>query len=132
MLERVRGAKSPWDIVIVGGGATGCGIALDAASRGYSTLLCERGDFAQGTSSRSTKLIHGGVRYLQQGNVALVYEALHERAILRKNAPHLVNDLPFVVPVYDWWEAPFYGVGLKLYDLLAGRHGCGKSHHLSV
>ncbi len=131
MLARVRAASTPWDIVIIGGGATGCGAALDAASRGYSTLLLERGDFAHGTSSRSTKLIHGGVRYLQQGNVALVYEALHERTILRRNAPHLVHDLPFVVPVYDWWEAPFYGVGLKLYDLLAGRHGFGKSHHLS-
>ncbi len=131
MLGRIQAARGIWDVVVIGGGATGCGVALDAASRGYSTLLLERGDFAQGTSSRSTKLIHGGVRYLQQGNVALVFEALHERAILRRNAPHLVGDLPFVVPVYDWWEGPFYGAGLKLYDLLAGRHGFGRSKLLS-
>src|SRR5688572_13456913 len=131
MLERIDAARTPWDVVIIGGGATGVGVALDAASRGYSTVLVERGDFAQGTSSRSTKLIHGGVRYLRQGNVSLVLEALRERAVLRKNAPHLVSDLPFVVPIYDWWEGPFYGAGLKVYDLLAGRHGFGRSHLLS-
>jgi len=96
-----------WDVVVVGGGATGLGCALDAAARGYRTLLVERSDFAQGTSSRSTKLAHGGVRYLQRGDVALVTEALHERGLLRRNAPHLVHDLQFVVPNYDWWEAPF-------------------------
>ena len=107
------------------GGATGLGVAIDAASRGYATLLLEQSDFAQGTSSRSTKLVHGGVRYLQQGNVSLVLEALKERGLLRRNAPHLVHNLAFVVPNYDWWEGPFYGVGLRLYDLLAGKHGFG-------
>ncbi len=120
-----------WDIVVVGGGATGLGCAVDAAARGYRTLLLERADFASGTSSRSTKLAHGGVRYLQRGDVALVTEALHERGLLRRNAPHLVHDLQFVVPNYDWWEAPFYGIGLKVYDLLAGKLGFGTSRILS-
>ncbi|MCA9735680.1 FAD-dependent oxidoreductase, partial [candidate division KSB1 bacterium] len=120
-----------WDVLIIGGGATGIGIAVDAASRGYKTLLLEKGDFSQGTSSRSTKLVHGGVRYLQQGNIALVLEALKERGTLRQNAPHLVFDLPFIVPNYDWWEGPFYGIGLKLYDMLAGKAGFGKSVLLS-
>jgi glycerol-3-phosphate dehydrogenase len=131
MIERVRSAEEPWDLVVIGGGATGLGVAVDAAARGYRTLLLEARDFGQGTSSRSTKLVHGGVRYLQQGNVGLVLEALKERAILRRNAPHLVRDLPFVVPSYDWWEGPFYGAGLKLYDLLAGKHGFGRSRILS-
>jgi glycerol-3-phosphate dehydrogenase len=120
-----------WDVLVVGGGATGLGTAIEAASRGYRTLLLERSDFAQGTSSRSTKLIHGGVRYLQQGNVALVLEALRERGLLLQNAPHLVGNLSFVVPAYDWWEGPFYGAGLRLYDLLAGRLGLGPSRRLS-
>ncbi len=120
-----------WDTIVIGGGASGVGIALDAASRGYKTLLLEKGDFAQGTSSRSTKLVHGGVRYLQQGNISLVLEALKERGILRKNAPHLVHNLPFVVPNYDWWEGPFYGVGLKIYDMLAGKEGFGSSKLIS-
>jgi len=120
-----------WDIIIIGGGATGTGTALDAASRGYKTLLLEKGDFAQGTSSRSTKLVHGGVRYLQQGNISLVLEALNERGRLRRNAPHLVHNLRFIVPNYDWWEGPFYGIGLKLYDLLAGKEGFGKSELIS-
>lgn len=120
-----------WDFIVVGGGATGLGVAIDAASRGYRTVLLEQGDFAQGTSSRSTKLVHGGVRYLQQGNVALVIEALKERGLLRANAPHLVHNLSFVVPNYEWWEGPFYGVGLKMYDLLAGRQGFGRSKLLS-
>ncbi|MFW6206048.1 MAG: glycerol-3-phosphate dehydrogenase/oxidase, partial [Gemmatimonadota bacterium] len=120
-----------WDFIIVGGGATGLGVAIDAASRGYRTLLLEQGDFAHGTSSRSTKLVHGGVRYLQQGNVSLVIEALRERGLLRANAPHLVHNLSFVVPNYEWWEGPFYGVGLKMYDLLAGRQGFGRSKVLS-
>lgn len=120
-----------WDIIVIGGGATGLGTALEAASRGYRTLLLEQGDFAQGTSSRSTKLIHGGVRYLQQGNLSLVLEALHERGLLIRNAPHLVHNLSFVVPLYDWWEGPFYGVGLKLYDVLAGKLGLGPSCILS-
>jgi glycerol-3-phosphate dehydrogenase len=131
MLDRARDHPGPWDMVIVGGGATGVGIAVDAAARGYEVLLLEQSDFGKATSSRSTKLIHGGVRYLRQGNIALVMEALQERGILRRNAPHLVHDLAFVVPNYDWWEAPFYGIGLKVYDLLAGKYGFGASSHLS-
>ena len=118
-------------MAIIGGGATGVGIALDAAARGYSAVLFEQADFGKGTSSRSTKLVHGGVRYLQQGNISLVMEALKERGILRQNAPHLVHDLAFIVPNYAWWEAPFYGIGMKVYDMLAGRYGFGKSSHLS-
>ncbi len=129
MLTRLAEGRT-WDLLVIGGGATGLGIAVDAAARGYAVLLAERGDFAQGTSSRSTKLVHGGVRYLQQGNVALVMDALRERGILRRNAPHLVHDLAFVVPSYEWWESPFYGVGLKVYDLLAGEYGFGASRHL--
>jgi glycerol-3-phosphate dehydrogenase len=130
LLTRLDEPK-PWDFLVVGGGATGLGTAVEAASRGYRTLLVEQHDFAKGTSSRSTKLIHGGVRYLQQGNVSLVLEALHERGLLLRNAPHLVHNLSFVVPTYDWWEGPFYGVGLKLYDMLAGRMGLGPSRFLS-
>ncbi|MGI9591165.1 MAG: FAD-dependent oxidoreductase, partial [Myxococcota bacterium] len=117
MLERL--ASEEFEVVVIGGGATGLGCAVDAASRGYRTALLESDDFAKGTSSRSTKLVHGGVRYLQQGNVSLVLEALRERGILARNAPHLVRDLAFVVPRYRWWEGPFYGVGLKMYDALA-------------
>src|SRR5690606_36455359 len=120
-LERVRSRREPWDMVIVGGGATGVGVAVDAATRGYEVLLIEGSDFGKGTSSRSTKLVHGGVRYLEQGNVSLVMEALKERGLLRRNAPHLVHDLAFIVPNYSWWEAPFYGIGLRLYDVLAGK-----------
>jgi glycerol-3-phosphate dehydrogenase len=130
-LDKVRQRREAWDMAIVGGGATGMGIAVDAGSRGYSVVLLEQSDFGKGTSSRSTKLIHGGVRYLQQGNISLVMEALKERGILFKNAPHLVRDLPFVVPNYQWWETPFYGIGLKVYDLLAGKYGFGKSVLLS-
>src|SRR5437773_2635022 len=131
MLLRVQGRSKPWDMVIVGGGATGVGVAVDAASRGYEVLLLEQSDFGKGTSSRSTKLIHGGVRYLEQGNISLVMEALRERGLLRQNAPHLVHDLAFVVPSYAWWESPFYGLGLKVYNLLAGRYGFGSSRLLS-
>jgi len=131
MVQRAVTRATAWDMVIVGGGATGMGMAVDAASRGYEVLLLERSDFGKGTSSRSTKLVHGGVRYLEQGNLALVMEALRERGLLRQNAPHLVNDLAFVVPNYDWWEAPFYGLGLKLYDLLAGKYGFGESQILT-
>ncbi len=131
MIAQLRERKEPWDIVVIGGGATGAGVAVDAASRGYSVLLLEREDFGKGTSSRSTKLVHGGVRYLEQGNVPLVMEALKERGILLENAPHLVHDLRFIVPNYSWWEAPFYGIGMKIYDLLAGRYGFGKSKILS-
>src|SRR5260221_10127045 len=128
--ERVRRRTESWDIIVIGGGATGVGIAVDAASRGYEVLLLEQHDFGKGTSSRSTKLVHGGVRYLEQGNISLVMEALKERGVLRQNAPHLVHDLAFVVPNYAWWEAPFYGIGMKVYDLLAFRYGFGKSRHL--
>ncbi|MBB6143418.1 glycerol-3-phosphate dehydrogenase [Silvibacterium bohemicum] len=131
MIARIRERRDPWDIVVIGGGATGAGVAVDAASRGFSVVLLEREDFAKATSSRSTKLVHGGVRYLEQGNVSLVMEALKERGILRQNAPHLVHDVPFVVPNYSWWEAPFYGIGMKIYDLLAGKYGFGKSKLLS-
>jgi glycerol-3-phosphate dehydrogenase len=131
MINNIRDKNYLWDIIVIGGGATGTGTAVEAASRGYTVLLLEQHDFAKGTSSRSTKLIHGGVRYLQQGNVSLVLEALKERGLLIKNAPHLVHNLPFIVPTYDWWEGPFYGVGLKLYDMLAGKHGFGSSKVLS-
>jgi glycerol-3-phosphate dehydrogenase len=130
-IRDLKAHDGPWDIVIVGGGATGLGCAIEAASRGYSTLLLEMHDFAKATSSRSTKLVHGGVRYLQQGNVSLVLEALKERGLLQENAPHLVHNLPFVVPNYDWWEGPFYGIGMKVYDMLAGRQNFGRSTTLS-
>jgi glycerol-3-phosphate dehydrogenase len=123
--------QKPWDIAIIGGGATGMGVAVDAAARGLDVVLLEAHDFGKGTSSRSTKLVHGGVRYLEQGNISLVMSALKERGLLRQNAPHLVHDLAFVVPNYSWWEAPFYGIGLKLYDLLAGKYGFGASKLLS-
>jgi glycerol-3-phosphate dehydrogenase len=131
MLARVLSRTTPWDIVVIGGGATGVGVAVDAANRGFAVLLLEKMDFGSATSSRSTKLVHGGVRYLEQGNVSLVMEALKERGLLRQNAPHLVHDLGFVVPNYSWWEAPFYGIGMKVYDLLAGKYGFGKSRLLS-
>jgi glycerol-3-phosphate dehydrogenase len=125
-LGRLR-AGGTWDVVVVGGGATGLGAAVDAAARGYRTALLEARDFAQGTSSRSTKLIHGGVRYLAQGDIALVREALHERGVLFRNAPHLVHRRDFVVPAYRWRDLPFYGIGLKVYDVLAGRSNLGGS-----
>ena len=112
-----------YDLAVIGGGATGLGVALDAAARGFSVVLVESHDFAKGTSSRATKLVHGGVRYLAQGNISLVREALHERTMLLANAPHLAQPLAFVMPSYKFWEAPFYGVGLKMYDALAGRLG---------
>jgi glycerol-3-phosphate dehydrogenase len=131
MLALVQARTTPWDIVVIGGGATGVGVAVDAANRGLDVLLLERMDFGSATSSRSTKLVHGGVRYLEQGNISLVMEALKERGLLRQNAPHLVHDMGFVVPNYSWWEAPFYGIGMKVYDLLAGKYGFGKSRLLS-
>ncbi len=129
--RRIADHPKAWDMIVVGGGAAGVGVAIDAAARGYDVLLLERSDFGKGTSSRSTKLAHGGVRYLEQGNIGLVMEALKERGLLLQNAPHLVHDLAFVVPNYDWWEAPFYGLGLKLYQLLAGKHGFRPSRVLS-
>jgi glycerol-3-phosphate dehydrogenase len=131
MLTRAKARSTPWDILVIGGGATGVGVAVDAASRGYSVLLVEQHDFGKGTSSRSTKLVHGGVRYLEQGNVSLVIEALRERGLLHQNAPHLVHDLAFVVPSYSWWESPFYGLGLKVYSLFAGKYSFGPTRLLS-
>ena len=120
-----------WDFIVIGGGATGLGVAVDAASRGFKTVLLEQSDFAKLTSSRSTKLVHGGVRYLQKGDVALVHEALRERGLLRRNAPHLVKDQRFIIACYRWWEKPFYTIGLKMYDLLAGKLGLGRSLPMS-
>ncbi len=124
-------ADSKWDIIIIGGGATGLGVALDSASRGYKTLLLEQSDFAKGTSSRSTKLVHGGVRYMAQGDLLLVMEALHERGLMLKNAPHLTFNQEFVIPVYTIWDAIMYTVGLKFYDLLSGQLSMGKSYFIS-
>ena len=126
-LTQLKSRKKPWDVIVIGGGASGLGAAVDSASRGHRTLLLEKYDFAKGTSSRSTKLVHGGVRYLQNGDISLVVEALKERGIMRKNAPHLVQDLSFVIPSYDWWNSPFYGIGLKIYDMMAGKLGLGPS-----
>jgi len=128
---RELGNTNEWDVVVVGGGATGLGAAVEAASRGYRTLLLEAQDFAKATSSRSTKLVHGGVRYLQQGDVKLVLEALRERGRMLRNAPHLAHRLGFIIPVYALWEFPFYGVGLKVYDKLAGKEALGHSRILS-
>ena len=130
--QMAQASSGHFDVIVIGGGASGLGSAVDAASRGYRTLLLEQHDFAKGTSSRSTKLVHGGVRYLQQGNISLVREALHERGLMYDNAPHLVTNLAFIVPRYKWWEGPFYGIGLKLYDLLAGRLNLAKSKSLSA
>src|SRR5688572_18844365 len=127
MLGRARARREPWDIVVIGGGATGVGCAVDAASRGYDVLLLEQHDFGKGTSSRSTKLIHGGVRYLAQGNISLVREALRERGILLRNAPHVVQKQAFIVPCYGLWQKIYYGIGLKAYDLLSSRYSFGKS-----
>ena len=129
--ELRRQSGEIWDLIIIGGGATGLGIALDASSRGYKTLLLEQSDFAKATSSRSTKLVHGGVRYMAQGDLLLVMEALHERGILLKNAPHLTFNQEFIIPVYTLWDAIMYTVGLKFYDLLAGRLSMGKSYFIS-
>ena len=131
VLLRQLEATPAWDLLVIGGGATGLGVAVDALSRGLRTLLLERDDLAKGTSSRSTKLVHGGVRYLAQGDVGLVREALYERGLLLQNAPHLTRNLAFVIPNYTWWGGPFYTLGLKLYDLLAGRLSLGRSAHLS-
>ena len=131
MLQRFHADASAWDVLIIGGGATGLGAAVEAAARGHRTALVEQGDFAQATSSRSTKLIHGGIRYLKRGQLPLVRESLRERGRLLRNAPHLVRPLPFIVPNYAWWERPYFGTGLKLYDWLAGDLGLGASKHLS-
>ncbi len=131
MIKQLK-ATCQWDLIIIGGGATGVGSALDAAARGYKTLLLEGSDFAKGTSSRSTKLVHGGVRYLQQGNIKLVREALRERGNLLKNASHLTSVQPFIIPVFSIWEKLFYGFGLKFYDLLSGNLSLGKTRILNT
>lgn len=127
LISAIEEENRQWDMVIIGGGATGLGAAVDAASRGYRVLLLEQSDFAKGTSSRSTKLVHGGVRYLAQGDIQMVVGALHERGRMRLNAPHLVKDMRFIIGNYRWWERPFYTIGLMCYDLLAGRLGLGRS-----
>ncbi len=132
MIAQLESHSTEWDMCIIGGGATGLGTAVDASSRGFKTLLAEQHDFAKGTSSRSTKLIHGGVRYLQQGNIKLVKEALQERGLLHKNAPHLVKKQTFILPNYKWWDGAFYGIGLKMYDWMAGRLNFGQSKILSA
>lgn len=130
LLKQVEDNKD-WDVIVIGGGATGLGVALDSVTRGYKTLLLEQSDFAKGTSGRSTKLVHGGVRYLAQGNIDLVKEALYERGLMLKNASHLVKNQAFIIPAYKWWGALFYTVGLKIYDLLAGKLSFGKSVRIS-
>ena len=135
LLERLQPNSGPapeWDLAVIGGGAVGLGVALDAAVRGFSVVVLESHDFAQGTSSRATKLAHGGVRYLAQGDIGLVREALHERTALLHNAPHVAQRLPFVMPAYQWWERGFYGAGLKMYDALAGRQGLGSTEWLGA
>lgn len=130
-IDRIRSRTEPWDIVVIGGGATGVGCAIDAATRGLDVLLVERKDFGSGTSSKSTKLVHGGVRYIKQGNISLVREALRERGLLLANAPHVVHKQEFIVPCYSLWQKMFYGIGLKVYDLLSGKSSLGKSRILS-
>ncbi|SDL30093.1 glycerol-3-phosphate dehydrogenase [Maridesulfovibrio ferrireducens] len=130
-IQQMEDSSKVWDFIIIGGGATGLGAGLDAAARGYSVLLLEQGDFAEATSSRSTKMVHGGVRYLAQGNISLVMGALRERGILRQNAPHMCYNQKFVVPDYKWWGLPYYGIGLKAYDMLAGKYSFGSSRILS-
>lgn len=120
-----------WDIIVIGGGATGLGIALDSVSRGYETLLLEQADFSSGTSSKSTKLVHGGVRYLAKGDVFLVIEALHERGLMLKNAPHLTSDQEFIIPLFSWFDVCLYYAGLKFYDILSGRLSLGKSYYIN-
>ena len=130
VLKKIQTSES-FDIIIIGGGATGIGSALDASLRGYKTLLVEKSDFTKGTSSRSTKLIHGGVRYLAQGDIFMVFEALRERGYLMRNAPHIVHDQKFIIPNYRWWEGMFYTIGLTLYDLMSGFLSLGSSIHIS-
>ena len=131
LIQNIAYPDTIWDMIVIGGGASGLGIALDAASRGFKTILLEQADFAKGTSSRSTKLVHGGVRYLAQGNIALVREALHERGLLIKNAAHLVKNESFIIPIYNWWNGFIYTLGLTFYDLLSGRLSFGRSYTIS-
>ena len=132
MLNKLKKNQNElWDVLVIGGGATGLGTALDASTRGFKTLLLEQSDFAKGTSSRSTKLVHGGVRYLAQGDISLVLEALHERGLLRQNAPHLVKNQKFIIPNYTWWSGPFFTIGMKVYDMMSGKFGLGSSERIS-
>ena len=131
ILDQLGATSQPWDVLVIGGGATGLGAAVEAAARGYRTLLVERSDFAKETSSRSTKLVHGGVRYLEQMNLTLVLDALRERGHMLRNAPHLVHDLSFVVPAYSYFSLPYYGFGLKVYERLSGKLSLGRSELLS-
>ncbi|MCL2305422.1 MAG: glycerol-3-phosphate dehydrogenase/oxidase [Planctomycetaceae bacterium] len=131
IIENLKQPKK-WDVIVIGGGATGLGIALDASLRGFSALLLEQHDFTKGTSSKSTKLVHGGVRYLAQGDVGLVIEALRERGLLLRNAPHLVKNQTFIIPNYAWWRGPFYTIGLTMYDFLAGKLGFGRSYYIGA
>ena len=130
-LQQLQDKTKVWDIAVIGGGASGLGVALDAASRGLAVLLVEKADFAKGTSSRSTKLVHGGVRYLAQGQLSLVFEALKERGLLLKNAPHLTHNQSFLIPIYTWWDRIQYSIGLKIYDWMAGKLGLGPSKFIS-
>lgn len=130
-LLREAARLTVWDVVVIGGGATGLGTALESATRGYKTLLVERDDFAKGTSSRSTKLVHGGVRYLEQMNVTLVSDALRERGYMLRNAPHLVKRQPFIVPIYRAIDLAYYGLGLKVYEWMSGKLSFGASRMLS-
>lgn len=130
-INKISDNSIVWDVIVVGGGATGLGAVVDAATRGYKAVLLEQDDFAKATSSRSTKLVHGGVRYLAQGDVKLVVEALRERGLMKKNAPHLVKDERFIIGNYKWWEKPFYTIGLTMYDLLAGKQAFGRSLPMS-
>jgi len=132
MLRKLKKEQDKiWDVLVIGGGATGLGTALDASTRGFKTLLLEQSDFAKGTSSRSTKLVHGGVRYLAQGDISLVLEALHERGLLMQNAPHLVKNQKFIIPNYTWWSGPFFTIGMKVYDMMSGKLGLGSSVKIS-
>ena len=130
LIERIKDTGE-WDVIVIGGGASGLGVALDALSRGFKTILLEQVDFAKGTSSKATKLVHGGVRYLAQGDISLVREALHERGLLQQNAPHLVKNQSFIIPNYNWFDGPFYTIGMKIYDFLAGKLSLGKSMHIN-
>src|ERR1700734_3072228 len=131
VLRALGEQTGPWDVLVIGGGSSGLGAAVEAAARGYKTVLVERFDFAKGTSSRSTKLVHGGVRYLEQMNVTLVLDALRERGHMLRNAPQLVHDLSFVVPAYSYLSLPYYGLGLSIYERLSGKHSLGPSTLLS-
>jgi len=131
-IRRIRERSTPWDLVVIGGGATGVGIAVDAATRGFDVLLLEQSDFGKGTSSRSTKLVHGGVRYLRQGNITLVRDALRERRLLQANAPHLVHPTSFLIPCANLWQRFFYGIGLRIYDGLAAGDPFASTRNVSA